>query len=103
MVGVNSYREGLSRWKDRHSLPAETMNQMSENAIYAEGVVLEQIEEILYRVSLPNGKKILAHLSKPLTLEGKRYEVGEVLWLEMTPFDFEQARILGTLAQASEA
>lgn len=50
---------------------------------------------VLYRVSLPNGKIILAHLSKRLADEHAVFTPGDKLWLELTPYNFDQARILG--------
>jgi translation initiation factor IF-1 len=46
-------------------------------------------------VALPNGKKILAHLSKPLTEAKAGFATGERVVLELTAYDFDQARILG--------
>lgn len=68
---------------------------MPDATIHAEGQVLEQQGPVLYRVSLPNGKIILAHLSKRLSDENAVFAPGETLWLELTPYDFDQARILG--------
>jgi translation initiation factor IF-1 len=70
---------------------------MPDAAIHAEGLVLERRGAVLYRVSLPNGKVILAHLSKSLTTEGADFQVGDLLWLELTPYDFDYARILGKI------
>ncbi|MFT4175714.1 MAG: hypothetical protein QM627_03585 [Luteolibacter sp.] len=67
---------------------------MPDATIHAAGTILENLNPVLYRVSLPNGKKILAHLSKPLTEEKAVFAVGQVVILELTAFDFEQARIL---------
>ncbi len=49
---------------------------------------------ILYRVELPNGKIILAHLSRRLTEDGAAFQAGGKVLLELTPYDFDQARIL---------
>ncbi len=68
---------------------------MPDATIHTLGTLLEQLNPVLYRVSLPNGKEILAHLSKPLTEEGAAFPVGTVMILELTPYDFETARILG--------
>jgi translation initiation factor IF-1 len=67
---------------------------MSDATIHARGKVLESRGPVLYRVELPNGKVILAHLSKALTDEAVAFEVGDLVLLELTPFDFDQARIL---------
>jgi translation initiation factor IF-1 len=72
---------------------------MSEPAIETIGTVLERKGEILYRVELMNGKVILGHLSKPLTDSKTEFFNGDSVLLEMTPFDFDQGRIVSKLAQ----
>ena len=68
---------------------------MPDAAIHTLGCVLELQSPVLYRVALPNGKVILAHLSKRLTDEQAVFAVGAELRLELTPYDFDTARILG--------
>ena len=68
---------------------------MPDAAIHTHGTILEQAGSVLYRVALPNGKIILAHLSKPLASENALFAPGQNLLLEMTPYDFDTARILG--------
>lgn len=68
---------------------------MPDATIHTQGRVLAQVAPVLYRVSLPNGKVILAHLSKPLSDTSAEFAVGDLLLLELTPFDFDSARILG--------
>ncbi|MES2438914.1 MAG: hypothetical protein V4584_07600 [Verrucomicrobiota bacterium] len=68
---------------------------MPDATIHTVGKILENLNPILYRVEAPNGKLILAHLSKPLTEEKATFAVDERVVIELTPFDFDQARILG--------
>jgi translation initiation factor IF-1 len=68
---------------------------MPEAAIQTTGTILERKGEILYRVELMNGKVVLGHLSKQLTDAKTELVDGVVVFLEMTPYDFDQARILG--------
>lgn len=68
---------------------------MSEAAIQTTGVILQRKGEILYRVELMNGKVVLGHLSKKLTDAKAELSDGASVLLEMTPYDFDQARILG--------
>jgi translation initiation factor IF-1 len=68
---------------------------MPDATIHTLGRVLENPGPVLYRVSLPNGKIILAHLSKSLTDENATFSTGDQLLLELTPYDFDTARILG--------
>ena len=68
---------------------------MPDATIHALGQVLETCGPLLYRVVLPNGKVILAHLSKHLADTQSVFAVGDRLLLEFTPYDFDTARILG--------
>lgn len=67
---------------------------MPEAAIQTTGTILEKKGEILYRVELMNGKVVLGHLSKPLTDAKATFSDGAKILLELTPYDFDQARIL---------
>ena len=67
---------------------------MSEAAIETTGTILERKGEILYRVELMNGKVVLGHLSKTLTDAKAELADGASVLLAMTPYDFDQARIL---------
>lgn len=71
----------------RHTMPDAT--------IHTVGKILENLNPILYRVELPNGKIILAHLSKPLTEARAVFATDDRIVAELTPYDFDQARILG--------
>lgn len=66
---------------------------MPEAAIETTGTILERKGEILYHVELMNGKVVLGHLSKPLTDAKVELADGATVLLEMTPYDFDQARI----------
>ena len=67
---------------------------MPDATIHALATVLERCGPVLYRVELPNGKIILAHLSKPLADAAAVFDPGQRLRVELTPYDFDQARIL---------
>ena len=67
---------------------------MPDATIHTIGTILENLNPVLYRVELPNGKKILAHLSKPLTASRAVFSPNDRLVLELTAYDFDQARIL---------
>jgi len=68
---------------------------MPDASIQTVGTILENLNPVLYRVALPNGKAILAHFSKPLTQAKAVFAADVRVVLELTPFDFDQARILG--------
>ena len=68
---------------------------MYEAPIVATGEVLEALKPGLFRVSLPNGKPILGHLSKELKESAPELQPGDMVSLELTPFDFDSGRIAG--------
>ncbi len=73
---------------------------MTDPPILAEGTLHEQIGPILYRATLPNGKPVIAHLSKPLTDSKAIFEPGSRVRLELTPYDFDIARITGCASES---
>ena len=68
---------------------------MPDATIHTVGKILMNLAPILYRVELPNGKIIMAHLSKPLTVAKAVFSIDDRVILELTPYDFDNARILG--------
>ena len=68
---------------------------MPDTTIHTHGRVLEPMSPVLYRVALPNGKVILAHVSKRVADSGATFPVEAMVVLEFTPYDFDTARILG--------
>ena len=67
---------------------------MPDATIHTVGKILENLNPVLYRVELTNEKTILAHLSKPLTEAKATFATDERVVLELTPYDFDNARIL---------
>jgi translation initiation factor IF-1 len=68
---------------------------MPDASIHTHGRILEKAGPALYRVALPNGKIILAHLSKRLADANACFALESHVLLELTPYDFDTARILG--------
>lgn len=67
---------------------------MPEANIHAEAIITEQLRDVLYRASLPNGKLIHAHLSKALSRSEVAFQIGQKVIVELTPFSFDSGRIL---------
>lgn len=61
--------------------------------IYAEAEIVEILSERTFRLKLPNGKLTLGHTPKRLAELRPDLQVGCHVSVEMTPFDFEKARI----------
>lgn len=70
---------------------------MPDATIHTLGEIMENPSSVLFRVKLPNGKVILAHLSKALSENQETFTTGQQVILELTAYDFDQARILGSV------
>ena len=68
---------------------------MPESPIKARGEVIEIISNRLSRVKLKNGKLVTAFPSREFASAVVQLNPGDVVALEMTPFDFSKARIAG--------
>ena len=64
-----------------------------EDSIISEGVVTEVLPGTMFRVELPNGKRILAHISGKMRLHFIRILPGDKVMLEMSPYDLTKGRI----------
>ena len=65
-----------------------------ETSIEAAGRVMETLPRSVFRVELPNGHRILAHLSGKLRLNFIRIEPGDKVMVEMSPFDLSKGCIV---------
>ena len=59
-----------------------------DDVIEIEGTVLEALPNATFNVELPNGHKILAHISGKLRMNFIR-----ILTVEMSPYDLTKGRI----------
>jgi translation initiation factor IF-1 len=75
---------------------------MREPPIQTTGVIREVLAGPVCRVELPNGKLIVGHLPRRLAALAGSLAPGVRLALEMTPYDFEKARIAGIAANSHE-
>lgn len=66
---------------------------MPTEPITTTGTITERLSPQAYRVSLPNGKIIIAHPDKKLEFQLDAFHPPRQVRLEMTPYDFEKARI----------
>ncbi len=66
---------------------------MAEEPIKLEGVVKELLPNTMFRVELPNGHEVLAHISGKMRLHFIRILPGDMVTLEMSPYDLSKGRI----------
>lgn len=64
-----------------------------DDAIIVEGTVLEPLPNAMFRVELPNGHTILAHISGKMRMHYIKILPGDKVTVEMTPYDLTRGRI----------
>ncbi|MBA4394644.1 MAG: translation initiation factor IF-1 [Desulfobacca sp.] len=64
-----------------------------EEAIEVEGTVVETLPNAMFRVTLDNGHRILAHISGKMRLHFIKILPGDRVKVELSPYDFNRGRI----------
>ena len=64
-----------------------------KDVIEVEGKVVELLPNTMFRVELPNGHRILAHISGKMRLHFIRILPGDKVMVEMSPYDLTKGRI----------
>ena len=64
-----------------------------QDAIEVEGKVVENLPNAMFRVELPNGHKILAHISGKMRMHYIRILPGDMVTVELSPYDLGRGRI----------
>lgn len=65
-----------------------------EDAIVVEGTVLETLPNAMFRVALPNGHKILAHVSGKMRMHFIKILPGDKVTIELSPYDLTRGRVV---------
>lgn len=65
-----------------------------EDSIQTEGIVKDVLPGTMFRVSLPNGALVLAHISGKMRKHFIRIVPGDKVQLELSPYDLTKARIV---------
>ena len=63
------------------------------DVIEVEGVVTESFPNAMFEVELPNGHKILAHVSGKMRMNYIRIYPGDKVKVEISPYDLTRGRI----------
>lgn len=71
----------------------EGINLSKEDVIEIEGTVVESLPNAQFRVELPNGHQLLAHISGKLRMNFIRILPGDKVTIEMSPYDLTKGRI----------
>lgn len=67
---------------------------MAKDVVRVDGVVKELLPNTMFRVELPNGHVVLAHISGKMRLNFIRILPGDMVTLEMSPYDLSKGRIV---------
>lgn len=65
-----------------------------EDTIKLDGTIEELLPNMHFRVVLQNGLKVIAHLCGKMRMKNIRVLVGDVVTVEMSPYDLSKARII---------
>jgi translation initiation factor IF-1 len=65
-----------------------------EQPLITEGVVTEVLPNTMFRVALPNGQRVLAHISGKMRKNFIRIVPGDKVEVEISPYDLSKARII---------
>jgi len=64
-----------------------------EKPIEVEGRVVEALPNAMFRVELPNGHTVLAHVSGKIRLHFIKILPGDIVKVELSPYDLSRGRI----------
>ena len=64
-----------------------------KESIQVEGIVVEPLPNGMFRVELPNGHKVLAHISGKIRLHYIKILPGDKVLIELSPYDLTRGRI----------
>lgn len=63
------------------------------DVIEIEGKVIEALPNAMFSVELPNGHKIMAHISGKMRMNFIRIYPGDKVTIELSPYDLTRGRI----------
>ncbi len=75
------------------SVDRNKFNVAKEEPIELTGSVTQVLPGTMFRVALPNGHEVLAHISGKMRKNFIRISVGDKVNVEMSPYDLGKARI----------
>ncbi|MDR1070562.1 MAG: translation initiation factor IF-1 [Gracilibacteraceae bacterium] len=65
-----------------------------EDVIEVEGKVLEPLPNAMFTVELPNGHRVLAHVSGKIRMHFIKILPGDRVTVELSPYDLTRGRIV---------
>lgn len=64
-----------------------------DDVIEVEGTVVETLPNAMFQVELPNGHRIMAHISGKMRMHFIRIYPGDKVTMELSPYDLTRGRI----------
>lgn len=71
-----------------------TVFMAKKDAIRLQAKVIEALPNAMFRVELENGHKVLAHVSGKMRMNFIRILPGDMVTVEMSPYDLNRGRIV---------
>jgi len=71
-----------------------TFQMAKEEPIQLEGTISQVMPGTMFKVKLPNGHEVLAHISGKMRKNWIRIAEGDTVRVEMSPYDLSKARII---------
>ena len=75
---------------------------MADETIEVTGKIVTVLPGTMFRVELPNGHLVLGHISGKLRKHFIKLTTGDMVKMEMTPYDLDKARITYRLRNANQ-
>jgi len=73
---------------------SQETNMAKKDTIRLQATVTDALPNAMFRVELENGHKILAHVSGKMRMNFIRILPGDVVTVEMSPYDLNRGRIV---------
>jgi len=71
----------------------QNIPQANPDAIEAEGVVLESLPNVMFKIRLDNDHEVLGHISGRMRKNYVRIMPGDRVRIELSPYDLQRGRI----------
>ena len=78
----------------RTRFPMTEMKMAKKDAIRLQAKVVEALPNAMFRVELENGHMVLAHVSGKMRMNFIRILPGDMVTVEMSPYDLNRGRIV---------
>ncbi len=75
------------------SNPSNRRESKRDDVIELEGTVIEALPNTTFRVELENGHQVLAHLAGKMRQRYIRVVLGDIVRVELSPYDLTRGRI----------